>query len=81
MNKAGRSGPACPQCGQQGAMQYLPKEIDRQVDYEDITVPAEPEPRRLTVAITRITYRRDYLCPACGHGWSKTYVTESQKHV
>lgn len=71
----------CAICGAQEAVRSLPKEIDRELFYEEITVPAEPEPKVLKVAIMRITYQRDYFCPNCGHQWSQTYVTESQKHV
>ena len=71
----------CPFCGEENVVQYLPKETGRQLFHEDITVPAEPEPQVLTVAVMRITYERDYFCPSCGHQWSQTYTTESQKHV
>jgi hypothetical protein len=83
MPKATTKSPGilCPMCGEGGVTQSLPQEIDRQLFYEDIIVPAEPEPQKLKVAIMRITYQRDYLCTTCGHQWSKTFKTESQKHV
>ena len=73
--------PACPICGEAKAVAYLPKEIDRQLFHEEITVPGEPEPKQLTVAILRITYEREYFCPACGAQWAQTFTTETQKHV
>ncbi len=72
---------ACSFCGYEKAVRYMPKEINRQLFHEEITVPAEPEPKKLKVAILRITYQRDYFCPTCGHQWSKTYTMESQQHV
>ena len=68
-------------CNQGGVVQSLPKEIDRELFHEEISVPAEPEPHKLIVAIMRITYQRDYLCTICGHQWSQLFKTEKQQHV
>ncbi len=72
---------ACPLCNATETVQHLPKEIKRDLSHETITVPAEPEPQTLKVAILRVTYQRDYLCPVCQHQWSKTFITENQTHV
>lgn len=71
----------CPLCGEEKVVQHMPREVDRQIFYEDITVPGEPEPKQLTVTILRITYEREYICPACGAQWVQTFTAETQKHV
>jgi transposase-like protein len=71
----------CPFCGQGNVVQSLPKEVDRELFHEEIVIPAEPEPEVRRVAILRITYQRDYMCAGCKAQWSKTFTTESQKHV
>ncbi len=76
-----KSSPSCPFCGEEKVVQHLPREIDRQLFHEEITVPAEPEPKQLTVAILRVTYEREYVCPACGGQWVQSFTTEIQKHV
>jgi predicted RNA-binding Zn-ribbon protein involved in translation (DUF1610 family) len=75
------SGLDCPECGKTQILRHLPKEVDRQLFHEEITVPAESGLKKLRVAILRVTYRRNYLCQTCGYQWSQTYTTESQKHV
>ena len=76
-----KSSKKCDICDQEGMVQYLPKEIERELIHEEITLPAEPQPETRRVAILRVTYQRDYFCPSCGHQGSQIYVTESQKHV
>jgi hypothetical protein len=71
----------CEICGREGVVHYLPKEIDRELFHEEITIPAEPEPEIRRVAILRVTYQRDYFCPNCGHRGAQSYTVESQKHV
>jgi transposase-like protein len=71
----------CPFCNQTNVVQSLPKEIDRELFHQEITIPAEPEPEVRRVAVLRITYEREYLCASCKAQWSKTFTTESQKHV
>lgn len=71
---------SCPACGADKIIRRLPREIDRRLDYEVITLPGEPEKRR-KLAILRITYEREFLCPACGHQWWETMVTETQKQA
>lgn len=70
----------CPACSADKIIRRLPREIDRRLDYEEITLPGEPEKRR-KLAILRITYEREFLCSACGHQWWETMVTETQKQA
>lgn len=63
-------------------MRYIPKEVGRDLSYEEIFLPDKPaELQALKVAILRITYQRDHLCPTCGHQWTETQIMEKQQHV
>ncbi len=76
-----RSSSVCQMCREIEVVRYLPKEVGRQVFHEEISIPGEPEPKTRKIAITRITYQRDYFCPNCKHQWSETHVTEAQKEI
>lgn len=77
MNQPQPPAKTCPACGAEKIIRRLPREYDRRLDYEEITIPGESQPRR--VAIQRIFYERECLCAMCGEQWWETLVTESQK--
>lgn len=81
VNQPAPARQTCPACGAAKIIRHLPREIERRLDYEDITLPDEPEPPPHRVAILRITYEREYRCAECGYQWWETLVTESQKQV
>ena len=71
----------CEMCEGTNVVKHLPKEINRRLDHEEITVPDESGQKKLTVAILRITYEREFICAGCGHQWTEQVVTEKQQHV
>ena len=81
MMPAQQSDPLCEICGGTNVVKHLPQEIDRRLDREEIMVPDESEPKKMTVAILRITYEGEYFCAGCGHWGAETFVTEKQNRV
>ncbi len=71
---------SCPACGADKIIRRLPREIDRRLDYEEITLPDEPEKRR-KLAILRVTYERDFICTQCSYQWSEEYILERQQEA
>lgn len=71
----------CKICAGTNIVKHMPKEIGRKLDHEEISVPDESGQKKLTVAMLRITYQREYFCAGCGHQWTETYIIDKQHHV
>ena len=69
----------CPACEANHIVRRMPKEIDRRLDHEQITIPGDPEPETRTIAILRVTYEREFLCTSCGYQWWETHIIERQQ--
>ena len=71
----------CPACNTPGVVRHLPKEVGRQFDKEEISVPDGAVSKKVTVALLRITYEREFFCAGCGLRWTETYTVDKQHHL
>ena len=81
MPKSTHTTLACPACNTPGVVRHIPKEVGRQLDKEVITVSDGTATKKLTVAMLRITYEREFFCAGCGQRWTETFIVDKQHHL